>query len=384
MEIGTLSGAARASLFALNDVSEDLRKHQLRLSSGKRINGPLDNPSAFYTASSLSTRASSLNDLLDGIGTATSTITAAMKGIDAVRKTLDSLQALANQALQTAAATASPVVGARTNLNSNTSLVNGGDATHFKAGDTVTVSDGTTSSTYTAQSGDTTQTFLNFVNGAGLKVTASLSGGAIQFQPNGSGTLTFGASLQQSNSALSTVLGFNIGSTAFSSTNTRQSLAQQYNALRSQIESTMQDASFQGINLLTSGSLVVSFNETGTSKLAIQGQNLSASALGVGATLNTWQSDADVNVALANITNAKATLDAQSAVLTANLEIVTTRQSFAKDMIQTLTSGANALVEADPNEESAIVLALQSRQQLALTALSLVSNGSPLMRMLAG
>ena len=48
-----------------------------------------------------------------------------------------------------------------------------------------------------------------------------------------------------------------------------------------------------------------------------------------------------------------------------------TRQDFTKNLINTLQTGADNLVLADTNEEGANMLALQTRQQLSTTALSL-------------
>ena len=48
-----------------------------------------------------------------------------------------------------------------------------------------------------------------------------------------------------------------------------------------------------------------------------------------------------------------------------------TRQDFAKNLIAMLQTGSDNLVLADTNEEGANLLALQTRQQLSTTALSL-------------
>ena len=48
-----------------------------------------------------------------------------------------------------------------------------------------------------------------------------------------------------------------------------------------------------------------------------------------------------------------------------------TRKDFTKNMIDTLQTGADNLVLADTNEEGANLLALQTRQSLSTTALSL-------------
>jgi flagellin-like hook-associated protein FlgL len=58
------------------------------------------------------------------------------------------------------------------------------------------------------------------------------------------------------------------------------------------------------------------------------------------------------------------------------LSTVQIRQDFTKAMVNTLQSGSDALTLADSNEEGANLLALQTRQQLSTTALSLASQAS--------
>ena len=64
----------------------------------------------------------------------------------------------------------------------------------------------------------------------------------------------------------------------------------------------------------------------------------------------------------------------QSKTFGSNLSTVQTRQDFTKSMINTLRTGADNLTLADPNEEGANLLALQTRQQLSTTALSLAAQ----------
>ena len=59
-----------------------------------------------------------------------------------------------------------------------------------------------------------------------------------------------------------------------------------------------------------------------------------------------------------------------------NYSIITTRQDFTESLINVLTEGADKLTLADMNEESANMLALQTRQQLAINSLSLASQAS--------
>jgi flagellin len=64
----------------------------------------------------------------------------------------------------------------------------------------------------------------------------------------------------------------------------------------------------------------------------------------------------------------------QSATFGSNLSVVQNRQDFAKGMIDILQQGADGLTAADMNQESANLLALQTRTQLAQTTLSMASQ----------
>ena len=71
---------------------------------------------------------------------------------------------------------------------------------------------------------------------------------------------------------------------------------------------------------------------------------------------------------------ALTTLQSESQTLSASLSTVQIRQDFTKATINTLQTGSAALTLADSNQEGANLLALQTRQQLSSTALSLASQ----------
>ena len=57
-----------------------------------------------------------------------------------------------------------------------------------------------------------------------------------------------------------------------------------------------------------------------------------------------------------------------------NQTAVQTREDFTQNTITNLQEGRDKLVVADQNEEGANLLALQTRQQLGVTSLSLASQ----------
>ena len=158
----------------------------------------------------------------------------------------------------------------------------------------------------------------------------------------------------------------------------RQKLVSQFNEILGQIDKLAADASFNGTNLINSSSskLTVAFNEKrdagSKSELSISGKDLTSSGLSL--TNVSSLSDAEANATLDSLSAALGTLRETSSTFGSNLNTVTIRKDFTKDLINTLQTGADNLVLADTNEEGANLLALQTRQSLSTTALSLSSQ----------
>jgi flagellin-like hook-associated protein FlgL len=129
------------------------------------------------------------------------------------------------------------------------------------------------------------------------------------------------------------------------------------------------------VNLLNGDNLKVVFNEAGSSSLAISGVSFDSTGLGLSSVSGSgFQSDTNVDATISSLDTALGTLRTQATKFGSNLTTVQTRQDFTKNLVSTLTTGADALVLADTNEEGANLLALQTRQQLSTTALSLSSQ----------
>src|SRR5690348_1638124 len=157
---------------------------------------------------------------------------------------------------------------------------------------------------------------------------------------------------------------------------TRANLVSQYNNVLAQINTTAQDASFNGVNLLNGDTLKLVFNETGRSTLSIQGVTFNDAGLGL-STLTQGKDFLDSNSAnkvLTSLNAASTTLRAESSALGSNLSIVQIRQDFNKNLINVLQTGASNLTLADTNEEAANSQALSTRQSIAVSALSLANQ----------
>jgi flagellin-like hook-associated protein FlgL len=166
----------------------------------------------------------------------------------------------------------------------------------------------------------------------------------------------------------------------------RKNLMGQFNDLRKQLDKLASDGSYNGINLVRGDKLKISFNETGTSSIDIQAKDTAGTVRGIGtegtslnigaADATEFSSDTNLDARLDHLNDSLTTLQTQSSSFGAALTTVQNRQDFTKAMINTLQQGADGLTLADSNEEGANLLALNTRQQLSQTALSLASQAS--------
>jgi len=147
-----------------------------------------------------------------------------------------------------------------------------------------------------------------------------------------------------------------------SDTTIRSGLADQFDAILTQIDQLAGDSGFNGINLLDSSNssdLTVTLNESGSSTVTISAVDFTTGGdLSIAGATGAWASDGDISAASAELTTALTTLRSQSQSFGSNLSTVQIRQDFTKAMINTLTAGADSLTLADANEEGANLLAL--------------------------
>jgi flagellin len=156
----------------------------------------------------------------------------------------------------------------------------------------------------------------------------------------------------------------------------RAGLVTQYNLIIQQIQTTAQDSSFNGVNLLNGDQLKLVFNETGSSTLNIQGVQDDPAGLNLSKLTSgtDFIDNASTNKVLSTLTNASNQLRAQASSLGSNLSIVQIRQDFSKNLINVLQTGASNLTLADTNQEAANSQALSTRQSIAVSALALANQ----------
>ena len=371
----SLSSAVRQNLLSLQSTAELMSKTQNRLSTGLKVNSALDDPTAFFTASSLNSRAGDLNRLLDSVGNAVQTVKAADDGITAITKLVESAQATARQALQKPAGSTTATVNtgsAVTGMTGSTTLGSLG----FSNGETITVTtdeNGTsTTTTFTvtnAGTEDVDAVMTALAANSGVSTMAVASNIITTTATDAKQSITFGGTGDVTQIGLTTTTseaGYNFE---------RETLETEFNNLRSQIDQLAADASFNGINLLNGDSLSVIFNEDGSSSLSLTGVTFDSSGLNVSAAAtDSFQSNTNINSTLTELGKAISTLRSQGSTFGSNLSVIEVRQDFTKNLINTLETGAANLTLADVNEEGANMLALQTRQQLSSVAMSMASQ----------
>jgi len=181
-----------------------------------------------------------------------------------------------------------------------------------------------------------------------------------------------------------------LAQSALSATSTdATTFALQYETVIDQINEMARDSGYKGVNLLQEAQLTVQFaseadlsylnltgfggtdidfNITGLQdEMATKGSNWVA-----GTTVNSTNIEASID----RLESARDELRVQSKTLSSNLSIITAREEFTAEMINTLGDGASKLTEADMNEEGANMLMLQTRQALGTTSLSLASQAA--------
>jgi hypothetical protein len=426
-----ISTGVRNALSSLQSVQSQSQVAQQHLATGRKVNSAVDNAVNYLTAAGLNDRSSQLSGLLDGMSNAVQTINAASKGIDGITKLVQSAQstikqaqadAVANRptATGTALATAGEVTATGKSLKDialNKVVVDnnasGADnaATASSAGN-LGVATATTKLSISVKAGSTTfstqldatatvRDVVNAINSSGVATASVDDSGKLNVTGTGSSTLYVGigagtgataaadADTDAASGGQNTLFGLTAAqassgagiASAGGSSSVRANLVQQFNDLSKQIDQMAKDAGYNGTNLLDGNKMSVVFNEkTGTSqnKLDIQGQTVTAANLGIGTAATSsgagkvnFQDDSELANAGQALTNALSSLKSIASGFGSNLAVVQARQDFTKSMIDTLSTGADNLVNADQNQEAATLLALQTRQQLSQTSLSL-------------
>jgi flagellin-like hook-associated protein FlgL len=380
-----LSASVRQNLLSLQSTAELLSTTQNRLATGNKVNSALDNPTNFFTAQGLNNRASDINNLLDAIGNGVQVLQAANTGLTSLQKLVDTAKSIANQVLQTTSgySTKSSVTSGANAGGTAASLL----GATLAQGDVLTIAStgGGTASNITFGTGALEVDTLTELNAAlaanNLQASVDDTTGKITITTtNDAASATVGALAGTAIGAGKAFLPASVTTVALvadsASQTVRSNLVAQYNNIITQITTTAQDASFNGINLLYGDDLKLTFNETGKSTLNIKGVTFNAAGLGLASLVSgtDFLDSASAKATIAKISKASDMLRTQASTLGSNLSVVQIRQDFNKNLINVLQTGSANLTLADTNEEAANSQALSTRQSIAVSALALANQ----------
>ncbi len=308
----TLSAAQRKNLLSLQDTQNLADRTNIRLASGKRVNAVSDDAVSFFRSRALTQRAEDFalrqDNIIQGIETINATLTA-----------IEAVDSLLKQSRGIAEATRSQL---RTERIAST--------TQFK------------------ELFKQISLVINDATYQGLNLLNSTSNRLVVF---------FGT---KSSSNL-TVTGLSLN--AYSKVNGNNSYITKYNANHLFTGLFAFDGGNNGVNIN------LRFSNIFTSQTSVNG----VKSTNFGFT-NVGDNNSNVNDIDKTITRLDAAitrLRAHAAIFGSHASILTTRQGFTKNYINSLRTGADALVLADLNEEAANSVVLQTRQQLGINALKL-------------
>ena len=168
-------------------------------------------------------------------------------------------------------------------------------------------------------------------------------------------------------------------------TNSRIALNDDFKSLRDQIQKAVDNAEFNGTNMIKNGGVDVSAlaNANGTAHITVVAQDLSLGGAGaltglqatasIGTLTDATNMIATVNTAIINVSTSLSKLGTGSKALGAHLD-------FIGKLQDSIDAGVGNLVDADLAKESARLQSLQTKQQLGIQALSIANQStSPLM-----
>ena len=170
-------------------------------------------------------------------------------------------------------------------------------------------------------------------------------------------------------------------------TNSRVALNDDFKSLRDQIQKAVDNAEFNGANMVKSnGTTVMALaNADGTQLITVQAQDLSlgSTALGGGSGITDTASIGSQSLAASMITIVNSAIISVSSALSklgTGSKSLNSHLTFVGKLQDTLDAGVGNLVDADLAKESAKLQALQTKQQLGIQALSIANQStSPLM-----
>ncbi|WP_237152543.1 flagellin [Oryzibacter oryziterrae] len=379
-----LTRATRDTVTTLRNAVQEAAVSSERLSTGKAVNSALDDPNNYFTSKSLSDNAAQLGRIVEQLGQGIQVIKAADNGIASIVKLVDSANSVARKASDSDNAferaqfakdyneVLKQVVGVANDSSyrgKNLLLGNGHDLKLYfgdSMNEAVTVS---------------AIDFTNTEQSLGLSKLNEGQFGQAEIQ------LTDGTNPLKPESKLTDSSSFSVGDTITVTNGSGKTVSTLNVTDKTTVSDLVRtfDQQGQGIraNLDGSGTLKI---ETATDMTIAGGTAGGAfENLVLDATESTWFKPSGADASIEDLKGARDTVRLQETTIGTNLTMLQNRSDFMKSFSGSLLTSSEKLVAADPNEEGAKLLALNTRQQLAATSLSFSSEADQgILRLLGG
>jgi flagellin len=162
-------------------------------------------------------------------------------------------------------------------------------------------------------------------------------------------------------------------------TASRQALNANFNALLGQITTIVNNATFNGSNLVNGSTTQITAlaSSDGSRRITTQAQNMSLSgSIVTVASAASISTQSKASALVGTIQTSLTNVDAALAKLSSGAAKFSIQGTFAQKLSDTLTQGIGNLVDANMAQESAQLQSLQVKQQLGIQALS-IANQAP-------
>ena len=364
----TLSAAVRGSLLSLQNTTSLVERTQGRLSTGLEVASAIDDPVAFFQAKSLNDRAFDFNEKKDGIDQGISTVTAALGGLESIEAIVRQLKGVATSLKSATGTQFTDLVSQFSTLRSQIGTL----ATDASYQGTNLIDN--TSESLSVSFSDQTSSLLTISasnsaeTGLGLDIVAIASDTSFNFAARTAAAVGTGGII--------TVTYQGTGATVTET----GGLTVQYGTVSFGINQAVDTTQVVSQSITQGQILTININSANVSGFTTAGVFVSTNFAGTGDVTT----DADLNSTnyvtegvtstidpiITELDTALTTLRARSQTLGSNVALLQTRLDFTEDYVNTLEIGSGKLTLADLNEEGANLLALQTRQQLGISALA--------------
>ena len=165
-------------------------------------------------------------------------------------------------------------------------------------------------------------------------------------------------------------------------TASRSALNDQFKVLRDTLKRTVDNADYNGVNMIKAGGTTVSAlaSAAGGSYLTVAAQNLSLGSANVTVSVGaSFSTAAEASTYLSRVTSSINNVNQRLGTMGAQSKGLELHNGFMAKLKDTLDVGVSNLVDANLGRESAMLQSLQARQQLGVQAFSIANQSSTML-----